>query len=91
MEKEPILEIKSEKTEKKKKPLGKRMETLKERGFYVDRYKNEEWTQCQVCVERADWHIEGNAYCNRCMSQKVDEFEQAADEIDKKRAEKKQE
>ena len=85
MEREPTLESSPE---KKKKPLGKRMEILKERGFYIDRHKDEEWTQCQTCQERADWHIEGNDYCNRCMSQKVNEFEQAADEIDRKQREK---
>ncbi len=82
MEKGPTLEPNKE---IKKKPLGKRMEALKERGFYVGRYKDDEWTQCQTCYEQANWYIEGNAYCNKCMSQKADEFEQIADETDKKR------
>jgi len=73
MEKEPILE-------KKKKPLEKRMEDLKQKGFHIDKYKDEEWIQCQTCFERANWYIEGNSYCNRCMSQKVEEFEQLVDE-----------
>lgn len=68
MDKEPRLDL-------NKKSLEKRMELLKERGFFVDKYKDEEWTQCQVCLERADWYIEGNYYCNKCMSEKVDEFE----------------
>ena len=90
MEKEPILEIKPEK-EKKKKPLGKRMEVLKQRGFFVDKYKPEEMISCQVdgCREWSEWYIDGNCYCPRCMSQKTDEFERIIDEIDKKRAEKK--
>lgn len=77
MEKEPRFEL-------NKQPLEKRMEALRKRGFHVDQYKDNEWTQCQICDKQAGWYVEGNSYCNECMSEKVGEFEQSADEIDKK-------
>ena len=91
MEKEPILKIKPEleikpEKEKKKKPLWKRMKALEEQGWTVVKLEESDpWSQCQTCGEQADWVIDTNFYCNKCMSGKADEFKEAAEEREEKR------
>jgi len=77
MEGEPNTTEQKEK--KDKRPLHKKMEELKQLGYFVEEYESKEWNQCngENCFEQAKWYIEGNSYCDRCMSSKVEEFKKA--------------
>ncbi len=83
MEKDPIITTEQLKEKKDKRPLWKKMEELRQLGWFISEYKeNEPSVDCQTdgCTEFAKWYIEGNSYCPRCMSAKFSEFKEAKNE-----------